>query len=334
MNNYVTGTKPIKWGIIAPGKIAHKFASDLLLSDGSELIAVASRSKERAVEFAHKFQINEVYNDYEQLLQTSRCDVVYIASPHVFHKQHVLSCIKAGKAVLCEKPVTLSSHDFKELQQAATDNQVFFMEAMWTRFFPIMDRVLEIITSGRIGKVNLVQANFGFKAEEDFSSRLYDPHLGGGSLLDTGVYVLTLAQMVFQRAPIEVLTQAVMTQTGVDGTGSYLLRYGETQLAMLSTSITTKTDNTAMVYGEKGSIEIDNFWMPDKAIIRTQESGEEVIHNNNIGTGYYYEIKDVEACLAAGLLQNPKRTLASTYEVLEIMDRVRDSWGLVYPSEK
>lgn len=324
----------IKWGIIAPGRIASKFASDLLLSDGSEIVAVASRNKQRADEFAKTYSIPQVYDGYDALLQQSDCDIVYIASPHVFHKEQTLCCIRAGKAVLCEKPVTLSARDFAEIQQAAAEHQVFFMEAMWTRFFPVMEQVLAAIAEGKIGKVTLVQANFGFKARNDFSDRLYDPNLGGGSLLDTGVYVLTLAQMVYQRLPQEIVTQAVMTQTGVDGTGSYLLRYGDDQLAMLSSSIVTKTVNSAMIYGETGHIAIDNFWMPDKATFTFQDGREEVIDNKTIGTGYYYEIKDVERCLANGLWENPKRTLNDTRDVLSVMDRIRQTWGLVYPGER
>lgn len=323
----------VKWGIIAPGRIAHKFASDLLLSDGSEIVAVASRNKQRADEFAKTYSINEVYGDYDALLQNSDCDIVYVASPHVFHKEQVLSCIRAGKAVLCEKPVTLSARDFTEIQQAAAQHQVFLMEAMWTRFFPVMEQVLAAIAEGKIGKVTLVQANFGFKAREDFTDRLYDPNLGGGSLLDTGVYVLTLAQMVYQCLPQEIMTQAVMTATGVDGTGTYMLRYGDRQLAMLSSSIVTKTMNSAMIYGETGYIAIENFWMPDKATFFFQDGREELIASKTVGSGYYYEIKDIERCLANGLGENPKRTLNETRDVLSVMDSIRQNWALVYPGE-
>lgn len=333
MDSSVRPAKKVKWGIIAPGRIAHKFAGDLLLSNGSDIVAVASRNKQRADEFAKTYSINEVYDDYEALVQKSDCDIVYIASPHVFHKEQALSCIRAGKAVLCEKPVTLSARDFAEIQEAATQQQVFFMEAMWTRFFPVMEQVLAAIAEGKIGKVTLVQANFGFKAREDFADRLYDPGLGGGSLLDTGVYVLTLAQMVYQSLPQEIMTQAVMTPTGVDGTGSYLLRYGDRQLAMLSSSIITKTMNRAMIYGETGYIAIDNFWMPDKAIFSFADGREELIANKTVGCGYYYEIKDIERCLANGLRENPKRTLNDTRDVLSVMDSIRQTWGLVYPGE-
>lgn len=249
MDSSACPARKIKWGIIAPGRIASTFASDLLLSDGSDIVAVASRNKQRADEFAKNYSIPDVYDDYDSLLQKSDCDIVYIASPHVFHKEQALSCIRAGKAVLCEKPVALSASDFAEIKQAAAEHQVFFMEAMWTRFFPVMERVLAAIAEGKIGKVTLVQANFGFKAREDFADRLYDPSLGGGSLLDTGVYVLTLAQMVYQCLPQEIMTQAIMAPTEVDGTGSYLLRYGDKQIAMLSSSIITKTVNRAMIYG-------------------------------------------------------------------------------------
>lgn len=334
LNDVAVDTVKIKWGIIAPGRIAHAFASDLLLSDGSELVAVASRSPSRADAFAQKYAIDEVYYDYNELVLNSRCDIVYIASPHAFHKEQTLACIRAGKSVLCEKPVGLSAAEMDEMVQAAKEHNVFFMEAMWTRFFPVMEHVMSAIAEGKIGAVNLVHANFGFKAKADFTDRLFDPALGGGSLLDTGVYVISLAQMIYNTLPQEILTQSVMTPTGVDGTGTYLLRYVDNQLAQLSSSIVTQTVNSATIYGEEGYITLENFWMPSRAVFHFSDGREEVIEYQPQGTGYFYEIKHVEACLAEKRIESPKRKWQETRDVLSVMDSIRNRWGLVYPGEK
>lgn len=334
MNDATADSVKIKWGIIAPGRIADAFASDLLLSPGSEMVAVASRSLSRAQAFAQKYAIDEIYDDYDALVLNSRCDIVYIASPHVFHKEQALACIRAGKSVLCEKPVALSAAELDEVIAAAKAHQVFYMEAMWTRFFPVMEQVIDAVAGGKIGAVNLVQANFGFKAKADVNDRLFDPQLGGGSLLDTGVYVITLAQLIYNACPQAIFTQSVMTPTGVDGTGSYLLRYGDNQLAQLSSSIVTQTVNSALIYGERGFITIEDFWMPSRATVHFDDGREEVIECQPEGIGYYYEIQHVEACLAGRLVESPKRTWRETREVLSIMDSIRNTWGLVYPSEK
>lgn len=318
----------IKWGIIAPGRIAHLFCDDLMLSDGSEIVSVASRDAARAAEFAQRYHAAEVFDSYDEFYQKSTCDVVYIASPHVFHKEQAIACMNAGKSVVCEKPVGINASEMQDIIQVAKENQVFFMEAMWTRFFPVLCEVLDRITAGEIGHVSLVKADFCFKAKADFRDRLYNPELGGGSLLDVGVYVISLAQILMKEMPQTISTQMVAAPTGVDGTGLYLLGYKDKAQAVLSSSILTKTPNNALICGETGYIVIEDFWAPRQAVITWHDGRTETLNNSVTGKGYYHEIKEVERCLSLGLTESDRRTWQETLDVLTIMDNIRQQWAV------
>ncbi|ORM71198.1 Gfo/Idh/MocA family protein [Pantoea rwandensis] len=324
MNNL---TKKVRWGILAPGRIAQKFAHDLKLSDESEIISVVSRDKQRAEDFAEKHNIPEVFSNYDDFYYRSTCDVVYIASPHVFHKEQVIACLNAGKSVICEKPVGISSAEAKEMIDLAVSKKLFFMEAMWTRFFPVIERVIDAVTNGKIGQVSMIKADFCFRAPLDFEDRLYNPKLGGGSLLDAGIYPITFAQFFYHSEPTIINTERVTTPTGVDGTGVYVLRYPGDKLAILSSSILTKTPYNAMICGEEGYIVIEDFLCPPKATFHYSDGTVETFENETIGKGYFYEIKEVERCLSLGLIESPKRTHASTIEVLATMDKIQNTWG-------
>lgn len=320
--------KKITWGILAPGRIAHLFANDIMLSENSEILAVASRDEERANQFAKKYNIKETYNNYEDFYKNCNCDIVYIASPHVFHKEQVLACFNSGKSVICEKPVGVNAEEIIQIIETARRNDLFFMEAMWTRFFPVIEEIMAVIDSGKIGQISLVKADFCFRAKPDFQDRLYNPELGGGSLLDTGVYVIALAQMFMRSMPVEIKTQMVEAKTGVDGTASYIFKYEGNRMAQLSTSILTKTPNNAVICGDLGYIFIENFWAPDRAIIHYANGNEEIIQHNKTGRGYYYEILEVEKCIIEGRKESKKRTYQDTLDVLTIMDTIREGWSV------
>src|SRR5688500_1806251 len=185
--------KTYKWGIIGPGKIAEKFGEALLNCPNTELWAVASRDKERARLFAIKYNASKYYDQYEDLVNDEEIDVVYVATPHTFHRSHALLCLEKKKAVLCEKPLSVNYQSALEMITVAKENKVFLMEAMWTRFLPAIREVIRLIESGEIGKVVFIRADFGFSFPDDKESRIYNMKLGGGSLLDIGVYPLFLA---------------------------------------------------------------------------------------------------------------------------------------------
>lgn len=317
----------IKWGVIAPGRIAHVFCDDLILSDKSEIVSVASRDNTRASEFAARYNIKEIFDSYDEFYQKSACNVVYIASPHVFHKDQVIACMNAGKSVVCEKPAGINAAEMQEIISVARKNNVFFMEAMWTCFFPLLREVITLVNTGKLGRISLVKADFCFKAKTDFQDRLYNPKLGGGSLLDTGVYVISLAQMFMKELPQNISTQMTETSTGVDGTGLYILGYSGHRHAMLSTSILNKTPNHAVICGEHGYIVIENFWAPRQAVITWNDGRTETLSSPVTGKGYYHEIKEVENCLMLGLKESEHRTWQDTLDVLTIIDSIHQQWS-------
>lgn len=317
----------IKWGILAPGRIAQVFCQDLILSQQSEIVSVASRDMRRAEEFAARYNAKEIFDSYDEFYQKSSCDVVYIASPHVFHKQQAIACMNAGKSVLCEKPVAINAAEMQEIIDVAKKNNVFFMEAMWTCFFPLLHEVLALIDSGKLGQLSLIKADFCFRAEPDFQNRLYNPQLGGGSLLDTGVIVLSLAQMFMRQMPQRISSQQVMTSTGVDGSGLYILGYDNNRQALLSSSILNNTPNNATICCEEGYILIEDFWSPRTAVIKWNDGTTATLSCSVKGTGFYYEIKEVERCIAAGLTESQYRTWQDSLDMLTIVDNIRLQWS-------
>ncbi len=232
-----------KWGIIGPGKIADKFAAALSLVGGASLEAVASRNEGRAREFAAKFGAARIYTDYAALAGDPSIDAVYIATPHAFHLEHALLCLQKGKAVLCEKPMALSNRQVQIMVEAAKTNGTFLMEAMWTRFLPVIDTTLELIRTGRIGTVKQVQADFGFLAPFQPEGRLFDLRLGGGSLLDIGVYPIFLCLLLLGE-PDTIRASAHLALTGADESCRAIFGYKDGRSAMISSTLACATGHS------------------------------------------------------------------------------------------
>ena len=214
----------IRWGIIGPGKIAHKMAQDLLTLDDAELVAVGSRSLDRAKSFAAQYSIPYAFGEYADIARFDGIDVVYIATPHHGHAQHTTMCLRQGKGVLCEKPLAINSKQVDMMLREAQANQVFLMEAIWTRFLPQTAYILEQIANNRIGEVHSIKADFGFSANYDPTGRLFNPHMGGGALLDIGIYPVFLTLLLFGK-PDHILANAILGATGVDEEDGILLRF-------------------------------------------------------------------------------------------------------------
>ena len=246
---------PIGLGIIGLGKIAGKFSADLKFVEGTELYAVASRSQQNADAFASEHNAKKAYGSYLQLIQDVDVDVIYVATPHVHHAEISIACLKAGKAVLCEKPFAMNSAQVREMIASAVQNKVFLMEALWTRFFPSTQHVLELCASGQIGDIRMVQADFGFSAEYDITKRLFNKALGGGALLDIGIYPLYLSYLLLGN-PLQVAAQAHIGETGVDHSIAMLLKYAGDAQAILSSTLTATTQTEAWIYGSKGAIQM------------------------------------------------------------------------------
>ncbi|WP_226678193.1 Gfo/Idh/MocA family protein [Mesobacillus jeotgali] len=325
--------KIIKWGILGTGGIASAFARDLAFAKNTEKLAVGSRTKESAAKFAEEHGVSRAYGSYEELVQDPEVDAIYVATPHPFHKENVLTCLRAGKAVLCEKPFTMNSGELEEIIDFARDQKLFLMEAMWTRFLPPIIKVKEWIDSGEIGEVLLVKADFGYRAQWDPEWRLLNPVLGGGALLDLGIYPVTFASMIFGTTPEKILSTAHIGETGVDEQFSILMSYPSGKTATLNGAFRIGLTNEAYIHGTEGYIRIPSFHSAKSATLYKDGQEVETFNDDRKSAGYSFEIEEVGRCLNQGLLESPVVPLNESLEIMELMDEIRGQWGLKYPFE-
>ncbi|RSK28825.1 gfo/Idh/MocA family oxidoreductase [Bacillus sp. HMF5848] len=325
--------KIIKWGILGTGGIASTFAKDLAFAKNAERTAVGSRTKESATKFAESHDVSRAYGSYDELLQDSDVDAIYVATPHPFHKENVLACLRAGKAVLCEKPFTVNSRELEEMIQYARENKLFLMEAMWTRFLPPIVKVREWIASGEIGDVLLVKADFGFRAPWDPEWRLLNPALGGGALLDAGIYPVSFASMILGTNPEKILSTAHIGETGVDEQFSIIMSYPSGKTATLNGAIRVGLTNEAYIHGTEGYIRVPSFLSAKSATLYKNGEEVETFKDDRNSAGYAFEIEEVGKCLSQGLVESSVIPLDESLEIMKIMDQIRAQWGLKYPFE-
>lgn len=319
----ISKDKKIRWGILGCGKIAEKFASDLALSENAVLSACASRSFENSKRFAKKFQATYFFDSYVELANCQFVDVIYIATPNSFHLDHSLLCLKNKKAVLCEKPFALNKVQVEEIIEAAKDNNVFLMEAMWTSCFPNILQIQNTIKNGTIGEIIHLSADFGFKADYDPKSRLFDPNLGGGSLLDIGIYPLYLSLLLMGK-PTKIQSSLHYTKSGVDASCTVLLSYANEETASLFSSFETFTDIKCEIYGTKGRIIIPtNFHEQSHHKIMIEGLADQLVQSEKIGYGYFHEIEHVNECLYQGLEESYLMPLKMSIDLMELMDEIR-----------
>jgi predicted dehydrogenase len=322
-----------RWGILGTGYIADLFAKGLQAVPDAELVAVGSRSQATADAFGDRFNIPRRYASYDQVAYDTEVDVVYVSSPHPFHYANTLMCLNAGKPVLCEKPFAMNAREAGEMINTARAHGLFLMEAMWTRFFPLMVRVRQLLTAGAIGQSRLLTADFGFRAPFDPQHRLFNPDLGGGALLDVGIYPLSLASMIFGK-PNRVSGMAEFGGTGTDDQSAYMLGYESGALALLASAVRTDTPQTAVINGSEGRITIDHrFWCPTSMTLEVYGKETSYIELPIIGNGYNYQAVAVGECLRAGQTEHPVMPLDETLWLMETMDTLRAAWGLRYPGE-
>jgi predicted dehydrogenase len=319
-----------KWGIIGPGKIANKFAVALGLAEGAILEAVASRNAGRAKDFATKFGAARFYSSYEELAADPSIDAVYIATPHGYHCEHALLCLQKGKAVLCEKPLALSNRQVQVMVDASRENNAFLMEAMWTRWLPLMDKVSELIHSGQLGTVKHIRADFGFKAPFDPDSRLYNLALGGGSLLDIGVYPLFLVLYLLGE-PDTIRAAAHLAPSGADETCQALFQYADGRSAVISSTLACQTSITAEIAGTEAMIRIPSPWYKNDRLM-LERKGEEprIFSLTPMVNGFEYEIVETMRCLDKGLIESPGMSHSFSLTMSRIMDIIRAQCGVVY----
>jgi predicted dehydrogenase len=327
--------KIIRWGIIGTGKIARKFAEAMPFAADAELIAVASREAHKSTRFAQDFGIKYAHSTYQALAENPEVDAVYIATPHVFHCANTLLCLEAGKGVLCEKPFAMNQHEVKQMIAKAREKKAFLMEALWTRFSPHFMQVKDLISDGTIGEIRSLQADLGFQAPYDEMGRLFNLELGGGALLDVGVYPLFLAYCLLGK-PIEIQATARIGKTQVDEHCGMIFRYPKHEIALLSCSLITHQSIEANIFGDKGRIRLNMpFYKPYSRIeiIRPFDQIEPV-EVQYVGNGYNYEIQEAVRCMQAGKIESEIWSWQESLELMEILDEVREKIGLTYDGVK
>jgi predicted dehydrogenase len=324
--------KKINWGIIGLGKIANKFAADLQLSENSVLYAVASRNEEKAKFFSEQYNATNYYASYEELADDPEIDIIYVATPHVFHFENTMMCLRKGKGVLCEKPMGLDYREVERMVREAKARNLFLMEGIWTRFIPATKKLVEILIRKTIGEVLFIRADFGFKADANREGRLYNKKLGGGSLLDVGIYPIYLS-LLAAGIPIDIKVMARMTDTAVDGYCSMLFDYENGAKAILESTIEADTPTEAYIYGSKGSIKLHSRFYHSEKITISKNGEEKVLDIKYKGNGYIHEIEEVTQCLLNRETESSKLPLTSSMDVIKLIDRIKKEIGLQYETE-
>ena len=322
--------KALKWGIIGLGKIADKFASDIQLSSNGVLYAVASRDIEKAKEFALKYSAVKYFDSYEMLAQDSELDIIYIATPHSFHFENTMMCLKNNKNVLCEKPIGMNMQQTQKMFDEAKFRKLFLMEGLWTRFIPATEKLFDLLNDKVIGDLLFIRAEFGFKADFDPESRVFKKELGAGSLLDIGIYPVYLSLLTLGK-PENIKVVARYTSTGVDSYCSMLFDYKNSVKASLESTIEANTPIEAYIYGTKGHIKLHTrFHHTEKISVYINGDLTDEYKIPYAGNGYLHEIEEVNNCLLNNQTESSKLTHQTSIDLISILDRVRNKIGLEY----
>ncbi|RBY80729.1 Gfo/Idh/MocA family protein [Blastococcus sp. TF02A-26] len=323
-------TSEIRWGIVGPGRIAESVLPDFAHVEGARVTAVASRSAERAADFAQRHGIPRSHGSYAEILADPEVDVLYLATPHAQHGAVALGAIAAGKALLVEKAFTATPEATAQVIAAARESGVFVMEAMWTRFQPAVVELRRLIADGAIGEVRSVQADLGVAREYDPADRLFALELGGGALLDLGVYVVSFAQMLLG-TPDSVTVAGSTFPTGADAEAALLLGYADGRSATLTTSLRYPTPGAARVMGTGGWIDVlPRFHHPDTIVLNRAGAEPETITRPQSGTGYAHELIEVTDCLRAGSRESTVMPLADTQAVQDVLGQAARALGVVH----
>jgi predicted dehydrogenase len=322
----------VRWGIAGPGAIAARFADAIRMVDGGRVVAVASRSADRAEEFARRFHVERHYGDYDDLAADDGVDVVYVATPASRHAADARTYLTAGKHVLCEKPFTLNAAQAIDVVSAAHEGQRFLMEAMWSRFLPSYRALADVLAAQQVGEPLLVEADLGWRSPADPNDRHFDLAQGGGALLDLGVYPVQLCSLVLG-TPDAVVARGHVGATGVDEQLAAVLHHAGGRLGVVKTAIRTPLPCTGRIACTEGTIDLPAFvHCPDHIVVRGP-AGEERIDASYAGDGLRFEIAEVHRCLDRGLLESPDMPLDETVSIMETLDTIRADVGVRYPGE-
>ena len=320
--------KNIRWGIIGLGSIANKFATDLATIENAELVAVASRSKENADEFAKKYNSKKAYNSYLDLAKDVEVDAVYIATPHSFHKEHTILCLKNKKAVLCEKPFAMNLQEVEEMIGVAKENNVLLMEALWTYFLPHYSYVLESLKNEKFGKLLKLEADFGFSRAFDNDSRLFKKEVGGGSLLDIGIYPI-FAALSTLGLPNAIKADATFFDNGADSECNMTFNYNNKE-AFLKSTLVEDTATEATFTCEKGVIKINTMFHMPTTVTITENGKDEIIDFKTKTIGYNFETEHFNNLLRNNKKESDIMTFEFSRNLIKTLDSVRKIIGLEY----
>ena len=318
----------IRWGIIGLGKIANKFATDLASIKNVELVAVASRNIQNANNFAEKHNAKKAYSSYEELAKDNNVDAVYIATPHSFHKEHAILCLRNKKAVLCEKPFAMNLSEVTEMIEAAKENNVLLMEALWSFFLPHFTYVLDLVKSEKFGKLKSLEADFGFHTPYNTDSRLFKKELGGGSLLDIGIYPI-FAALATLGEPDAIDASATFFENGADASCDMVFQYKNAK-ATLKSTLLEETPSIAILKFEKAIVKLNRQFHQSSSITIIQNNTEEIINFDFKTIGYNYETEHFNNLLRAGEKESNMMTFEFSKNLINTLDKVRGIIGLTY----
>jgi predicted dehydrogenase len=329
--------KTIRWGILGAGRIARKFASDLRLAEDCQLIAIGSRSRESADEFNKEFPVQYCHYSYEELGQNPEVDVIYIATPHNLHYENTLLCLQHNKAVLCEKPFAMNSRQAIVMIAMAKAKNIFLMEALWTKFHPHYLKMHEMIGQGLLGEIKSVLVNFGFKPTPPVPARLFDPALGGGTLMDIGIYNVFMAMSILGK-PDQIEASITPASTGVDEQCAILFHYKNGAIAQLFSTFSSNLATEADICGTEGRIRLTSrFYEPSSIVEFYPErtvSKQIIPVKKEQGFGYQYEARHVNDCLRKGLTESDVVSFADTLLLVETLDKIRKIAGIRYAPDE
>lgn len=319
----------INWAILGPGTIAADFAKAINEVNG-KIYAVGSRNIEKARDFANKYNIEKAYGDYDEMLKDDNIDVVYIATPHCNHYEYIIKSLNNNKNVFCEKAITVNGKQLKEIVELANEKKLIVAEAMTIYHMPLYKKLRKIVDDGKLGKIKMIQVNFGSLKEYDVTNRFFSPDLAGGALLDIGTYALSFTRYFLSSQPEEILTTVKKFETGVDEQSGIILKNSDDEMAVISLTMRAKQPKRGIVCGELGYITVENFPRADKATITYPDGSVEIIEEGHGSKALEYEIECVNSMV---MNKTGNDTLRLSVDVMDIMDQVRRQWNLSYTFE-
>lgn len=319
----------INWAILGPGTIAGDFAKAITEVNGS-IYAVGARSLEKAEKFSSNYNVEKVYGNYNEMLNDDEIDVVYISTPHSNHYEYIMESLRNNKHVFCEKAITVNGTQLREIVSLAKEKSLIVAEAMTIYHMPLYKKLRKLVDSGKLGKIKMIQVNFGSLKEYDVKNRFFSPDLAGGALLDIGTYALSFTRYFLSSQPEEILTTVKKFETGVDEQSGIILKNKDDEMAVVSLTMRAKQPKRGIVCGELGYITVENFPRADKATITFPDGSVESIEDGDTSQALIYEVQDMNNCI---IKKNSNDTLGLSIDVMNIMDEVRNQWGLKYSFE-